>query len=232
MGLSFAIPIDVAMEVQNQLKSSGRVTRGWLGINIQEITRELADSFGMKNTNGALIAGVEKGGPAEKAGLLAGDVILKFDNKPIYTSSDLPRVVAGTKPGKEVNVEILRKGNGRNISLAVGEMPSDDKEEARPAKGPAKAEPNKIGLTLRELTPQQKKKLNGKNGLLVIGAEGTAAQAGIRRGDVVLAVNNNEVQGLEQFNKLVGGAQSGKTVALLVLRGDSTLYIPVKVNGK
>jgi serine protease Do len=232
MGLSFAIPIDVALEVQNQLKSSGRVTRGWLGINIQEITRELADSFGMKNTNGALIAGVEKGSPAEKAGLLAGDVILKFDNKTINTSSDLPRVVAGTKPGKEVNVEVLRKGNGRNMSLTVGEMPSDDKEEARPAKGPAKAEPNKIGLTLRELTPQQKKKLNGKNGLLVIGADGAAAQAGIRRGDVILAVNNSEVQNLEQFNKQIAGAQSGKTVALLVLRGDSTLYIPVKVNGK
>jgi serine protease Do len=232
MGLSFAIPIDVALEVQNQLKSTGRVTRGWLGINIQEITRELADSFGMKNTNGALVAGVEKGSPAEKSGLVAGDVIVKFDNKPILTSSDLPRVVAGTKPGKEVNVEVLRKGGARNISLTVGEMPSDGKDEARPAKGPAKAESNKIGLMLRELTPQQKKKLNGKNGLLVVGAEGSAAQAGIRRGDVILAVNNNEAQSLEQFNKLIAAAQPGKTIALLVLRGDSTLYVPVKVNGK
>jgi serine protease Do len=232
MGLSFAIPIDVALEVQNQLKNSGRVTRGWLGINIQEITRELADSFGMKNTQGALVAGVEKSSPAEKAGLLAGDVILKFDNKPISTSSDLPRVVAGTKPGKEVGVEVLRKGSMKNLALTVGEMPSDDKEEARPAKGPAKSEPNKIGLTLRELTPQQKKKLSGKSGLLVVGAEGAAAQSGIRRGDVILAVNNNEVQTLEQFNKQIGTAQAGKTVALLVLRGDSTLYIPVKVSGK
>lgn len=232
MGLSFAIPIDVALEVQNQLKNSGRVTRGWLGINIQEITRELADSFGMKNTQGALVAGVEKGSPAEKAGLLAGDVILKFDNKPISTSSDLPRVVAGTKPGKEVGVEVLRKGSMKNLALTVGEMPSEDKEEARPAKGPTKAEPNKIGLTLRELTPQQKKKLNGKSGLLVVGAEGSAAQSGIRRGDVILAVNNSEVQTLEQFNKQIASAQAGKTVALLVLRGDSTLYIPVKVSGK
>lgn len=232
MGLSFAIPIDVALEVQNQLKVTGKVTRGWLGINIQEITRELADSFGMKNTNGALIAGVEKGSPAEKAGLLAGDVILKFDNKQISTSSDLPRVVAGTKPGKEVNVEVLRKGGVKNLSLTVGEMPSDEKEEMRPSKGPSKAEPNKLGLTLRELTPQQKKRLNGKNGVLVVGAEGASAQAGIRRGDVVLAVNNSEVQTMEQFNKLISSAQSGKTVALLILRGDSTLYVPVKVNGK
>lgn len=234
MGLSFAIPIDVALEVQNQLKTSGKVTRGWLGINIQEITRELADSFGMKNTQGALVAGVEKGSPAEKSGLQAGDVILKFDNKPIATSSDLPRVVAGTKPGKEVGVEVLRKGSVKTLPLTVGDMPNDeDKEEAKPTRsGPGKAEPNKLGLTLRELTPQQKKKLGGKSGLLVINAEGSAAQSGIRRGDVILAVNNSEAVSLEQFNKTIAAAQAGKTVALLVLRGDNTLYVPVKVGGK
>jgi serine protease Do len=232
MGLSFAIPIDVAMDVQNQLKNGGKVTRGWLGINIQEITKELAESFGMKNTSGALVAGVEKGSPAEKSGLEVGDVILKFDGKSITTSSDLPRVVGATRPGKEAPVEVLRRGGMRILAVTVGEMPVDDKEEARPARGPAKAEPNKLGLMLRELTPQQKKKLNGKNGLLVIGAEGSAAQAGIRRGDVLLAVNNTEVQSLEQFNKLVAATQSGKTIALLIQRGDNTLYVPVRVNGK
>ncbi|HQR51438.1 MAG TPA: DegQ family serine endoprotease [Methylophilaceae bacterium] len=231
MGLSFAIPIDVAMDVQNQLKAGGKVARGWLGISIQEITKELAESFGMKNTNGALVAGVEKGSPAEKAGLEAGDVILKFDGKVITSSSDLPRVVGATKPGKDATIEILRRGSSKNVSVTVGELPSDDKEEAQPSRGPAKAEPNRIGLALRELTPQQKKKLNGKNGLLVVGAEGSAAQAGIRRGDVILAVNNTEVQGLEQFNKQIAAVQSGKTVALLVLRENSTLYVPVKVNG-
>lgn len=231
MGLSFAIPIDVAMEVQNQLKAGGKVMRGWLGINIQEISKELAESFGMKATNGALVAGVEKGSPAERGGLDAGDVILKFDGKPIATSSDLPRVVGATKPGKEVTVEVLRRGGVKNLSVTVGEMPVDDKDEARPSRGPAKVEPNRLGLTLRELTPQQRKKLGGKNGLLVVGAESAAAQAGIRRGDVVLAVNNSEVQGLEQFNKLVAGVAGGKTVALLVQRGDSTLYVPVRVNG-
>jgi serine protease Do len=232
MGLSFAIPIDVAMDVQNQLKSSGKVTRGWLGISIQEITKELAESFGMKNTSGALVAGVEKASPAEKSGLEVGDVILRFDGKAIATSSDLPRVVGATRPGKEVPVEVLRRGSTRTLSVTVGEMPVDDKEEARPSRGPAKAEPNKLGLMLRELTPQQKKKLNGKNGVLVVGSEGSAAQAGIRRGDVILAVNNSEVQSLEQFNKLVAAAQSGKTIALLVQRGENTLYVPVKVNGK
>jgi len=231
MGLSFAIPIDVAMDVQSQLRNGGKVSRGWLGINIQEVTKELADSFGMKNTNGALVAGVEKGSPADKGGLDAGDVILKFDGKAIMSSSDLPRAVGATKPGKEVPVEILRRGSTRSLNIAVGEMPTDDKDEARPSRGPAKAEPNKLGLMLRELTPQQKKKLNGKSGLLVTGADGAAAMAGIRRGDVILAVNNAEVQNLEQFNKLIQAAQSGKTVALLVQRGDTTLYVPVKVNG-
>ncbi|OGV72696.1 MAG: protease Do [Methylophilales bacterium RIFCSPHIGHO2_02_FULL_57_10] len=229
MGLSFAIPIDVALDIQNQLKAAGKVSRGWLGIGIQEITKELAESFGMKNTNGALVAGVEKGSPADKGGLEAGDVITRFDGKPINTSSDLPRVVGATKPGKEVTLEVLRKGATRNLSLKVGEMP-DDKEEAQAPRGPAKVEPNRLGLQLRELNPQQKKKLGGKNGLLVINVQGSAAQAGIRRGDVILAVNNIEVQNIDQFNKLIDGMASGKTVALLVLRGDNTLYVPVKVN--
>jgi serine protease Do len=231
MGLSFAIPIDVALDVQNQLKSSGKVSRGWLGIQIQEVTKELADSFGMKSTNGALVAGVEKGSPADKGGLEAGDVILKFDGKAISTSSDLPRAVGATKPGKEATVEILRKNVSRNVTVKVGEMPDDKDEAAKPSRGPAKAEPNRLGLLLRDLTPQQKKKLNGKDGVQVIDAQGNAAQAGIRRGDVVLAVNNTEVQSVDQFNKLVDGVASGKTVALLVQRGENTLFVPVKVNG-
>ena len=232
MGLSFAIPIDVAMDVTNQLKASGKVARGWLGIAIQEITKELAESFGMKNTNGALVAGVEKGSPAEKAGLEVGDAIVKFDGKSIVASSDLPRVVGATKPGKDVAVEVVRKGTTKTLQLSVGEMPQDKEESAAPQRGPAKAEPNRMGLVLRELTPQQKKKLNGRPGLLVTDAQGSAAQAGIRRGDVVLAVNNSEVGTLDQFNKAISNIASGKTVALLLQRGDSTLYVPVKVTGK
>jgi serine protease Do len=231
MGLSFAIPIDVAMEVQNQLRSSGRVTRGWLGLTIQEISKDLADSFGMKSTNGALVSDIEKGGPAEKAGLEVGDVILKFDGKPIIASSDLPRVVGATKPGSAVSVEVLRRGKPRSLALEVGEMPQDKEEVATP-RPPAKAEANRLGLTLRELTPQQMKKLNGKNGLLVLAAEGAAVQAGIRRGDLVLAVNSNEVQSVAQFNKLVATVPEGKSVALLVLRGEDTLYVAVKVGDK
>lgn len=231
MGLSFAIPIDVAIDVSNQLKANGKITRGWLGIAIQEITKELAESFSMKNTNGALVAGVEKNGPADKGGLEAGDVITKFDGKPIGVSSDLPRVVGSTKPGKIAAVEILRKGSAKTLNIGVGEMPSDGSETATPSTKPnGKVEANKIGLTLKELTVQQKKKLNGKNGLLVVESVGAAAQAGIRRGDVILGLNNSESQSVEQFNKQINAVAAGKTVAVLVQRGEATLYVPIKVS--
>jgi len=191
----------------------------------------LADSFGMKNTNGALVSNVEKGSPADKGGLEAGDVITKFDGKSIATSSDLPRAVGATKPGKQVPVEILRKGASRTLSISVGEMPLDKDEAASTPKSPSKPETNRIGLVLKDLSAQQKKKL-GKNGLLVMDAQGNAAQAGIRRGDVILGLNNSETQSVEQFNKQIAGIAGGKTVALLVQRGEMTLYVPVKLNGK
>lgn len=230
MGLSFAIPIDVAIDISNQLKSSGKITRGWLGIAIQELTKDLAESFGMKNTNGTLVAGVEKNGPADKGGLEAGDVITKFDGKSIMTSADLPRAVAATKPGRIASVEIMRKGSAKTLSIGVGEMPSESAEVAQNSKPVPKVETNKIGLTLKELTPQQKKRLNGKNGLLVIDSAGAAAQAGIRRGDVILGLNNSETQSVEQFNKQINSAAVGKTVAVLVQRAENTLYVPIKVS--
>ncbi len=229
MGLSFSIPIDVALDISNQLKSSGKITRGWLGVVIQELSKELAESFGMRNTNGALVAAVEKNGPADKGGLEAGDVITKFDNKSIVTSGDLPRAVGAAKPGKSVPVEVLRKGSEKVLMVSVGEMPSDGSEATQGNKPAVKPEPNRLGLILKELTPQQKKKLNGKNGLMVTDSQGAVAQAGVRRGDVILGLNNTEVQSLEQFNKQLAGFAAGKTVALLVLRGENTLYVPVKI---
>jgi serine protease Do len=229
VGLSFSIPINVAIDISNQLKANGKITRGWLGIAIQEITKELAESFGMKNNNGALVAGVEKGGPADKSGLLAGDVITKFDGKIINSSSDLPRAVGMAKPNKAVPVEILRKGAAKTLTVTVGEMPTEPNEVASKGKSPTKAESNKIGLILKELTAEQKKKLNGKNGLLVMESVGSAAQAGIRRGDVILGLNNSESQSVEGFNKQINAVAAGKTVAVLVLRGENTLYVPIKV---
>ena len=174
---------------------------------------------------------MEKNGPADKGGLEAGDVITKFDGKAIGVSADLPRAVGATKPGKIAAVEILRKGSAKTLNIGVGEMPSDGSETAVPSTKPnGKVEANKIGLTLKELTVQQKKKLNGKNGLLVVESVGAAAQAGIRRGDVILGLNNNESQSVEQFNKQINAVAAGKTVAVLVQRGESTLYVPIKVS--
>ncbi len=233
MGLSFAIPIDVAMEVQSQLRAGGKVARGWLGVQIQEVTKELAESFGMKNTNGALIAGVEKGGPADKGGLDAGDVITKFDGKPINASSDLPRAVGATKPGKNVTAEVFRKGATRTLTLNVGKMPDDTEETGKSSKSPAKAsEANRLGLILREMTPQERKKTNLKNGLLVTGVQGSAAQVGIRRGDVLLSVGDYEAQSVEQINKLLEPVAAGKLVAMRVMRGDNMFYVTVKVGAK
>ena len=229
MGLSFSIPIDVAIGISNQLKTSGRITRGWLGVAIQELTKELAESFGMKGTSGALIAGVEKGGPAEKGGLEAGDVIVQFDGKVVETSNDLPRIVGMTDPGKSVNVDVLRKGGKKTLRIKVGEMPSEEIEISQNNTPSTESSTNKIGLTLAALTPEQKKKLNGKNGLLVTGSTGAAAEAGIRRGDVILGLNNSETQSVDQFNKQINAVRAGKTVAVLVQRGDSTLYVPIKV---
>jgi serine protease Do len=229
MGLSFSIPIDVAIDISNQLRETGKIRRGWLGVAIQELTKELAESFGMKNTNGALVAGVEKDSPADKGGLEAGDVITNFDAKAIIESSDLPRVVGATKPNKLVEVVILRKGVVKKLSFRLGEMPSDDIQVSQNSKAPTKEEANKIGLTLQALTPQQIKKLNGKNGLLVMSSTGAAEQAGIRQGDVILGLNNSETQSVEQFNKQINAVPAGKTVAVLVQRGDSTLYVPIKV---
>ena len=232
MGLSFAIPINVAIDVMNQLKTNGKVIRGWLGIAIQEVTKELSESFGMKNTNGALVAGIEKGAPAEKGGLLPGDVITKFDGKLIESSSDLPTAVGNTKPGKIVVAEVFRKGGIKTLNLTVGEMPTDQAEVIASNKQPEKSEVNRMGLVLKEAPPQQRKKMNGKKGLLVVDAQGSAAAAGIRRGDIILALNNGEVESVEAFTKEVSTIPNGKTVALLILRNDETLYVPVKITNE
>ena len=229
MGLSFAIPINVAIDVMNQLKTNGKVIRGWLGIAIQEVTKELSESFGMKNTNGALVAGIEKGAPAEKGGLLPGDVITKFDGKLIESSSDLPKAVGNTKPGKTAVAEVFRKGSVKTLNLTVGEMPSDQVEVIASNKQPEKAEVNRMGLVLKEAPPQQRKKMNGKKGLLVVDAQGSAAAAGIRRGDIILALNNSAVESAEAFAKEVASIPNSKTVAVLILRNDETLYVPVKI---
>ena len=232
MGLSFSIPIDVAMDVSNQLRTTGKVTRGRIGVVIQEVTKELAESFGLPKPQGALVNSVEKGGPADKSGVEASDIILKFDGKAVNSSIDLPRIVAGTRPGSKVPAQVWRKGTMKDLTIAVGELPEDRRAEKQSRK-PAKAgDPvARLGMTLSELTAEQKKDLGMAGGLLVEDAQGNAAKAGIRKGDVLLAINNQDIKSLEQLNQIVSGFDKSRSVALLIRRGDSSLYIPLRLNG-
>ena len=227
MGLSFAIPIDVAMDVANQLKNNGKVVRGWLGIAIQEVTDELTEALGLKDKSGALVAAVNKGAPAGKAGIEAGDVILKFNNKVIETSSDLPKYVRLTKPNNVVPVEIWRKGNIKTLRVKIGEMPDDRMQASN--KKTIKESANRIGLVLKEATAKDKKMLDGRNGLVVTKASGPAVSSQIREGDIILALNNTPVTSVRAFNREINKTPKGKTIALLIYRNGDTLFVPVKV---
>jgi len=224
MGLSFAIPINVAMNVVDQLRSHGKVTRGRIGVKIQNLTPELAASFGLKGANGALVSSVEKGGPAEKAGLLPGDVILKFNGKPVGDSGELPGLVVETKPGTSVSLQILRKGTPRDVNIVIGELPAD-KETAGTEKS---AGAEHMGLAISDLTPDQKRQLDVDHGVLVDDVQGAAEQAGIQPGDVILAINNIDIAGIEPFKRLISQQRRGAAIALLIQRGDSTFYVALK----
>ena len=232
MGLSFAIPIDVAADVANQLKTTGRVSRGRIGVTIQEITKELAESFKLPKAAGALVTSVEKGSPADKAGIQVSDVIVKFDGKAVTNSSDLPRIVAQTRPGSKVNMEVWRNGSSREVAVSVGEMP-EDKVAQRPGRKEGGKSGNvvgRLGLTLSELTADQRRELNISGGLLIDDAQGPAQKAGIRRGDVLMAINNQDVKSVEQLNQLMGQFEKARSVALLIKRGDGALYVPLKLD--
>jgi serine protease Do len=231
MGLSFAIPIDVANEIAQQLRSTGKITRGRIGVVIQPITKELAESFGLSKPIGALVNSVEKGGPADKAGIESGDVILRFDGKGVGSSEDLPRIVGGTRPGSKVKVQIWRNKATREVQVAVGEL-QDDRAARQSKRGGGKPPATtQYGLALADLSETQRKELKVEGGVLVENAQGAAARAGIRRGDVILAVNNQDVKSVEQFKELMSQSEKGRIVALLVRRGANSLYIPFKADG-
>jgi serine protease Do len=236
MGLSFSIPIDVAMEVVNQLRSTGKVTRGRIGVSIQEVTRELADSFGLPKAGGALISVVEKGGPADKAGIRPSDVIVKFDGKPVVSSADLPRIVAATKPGSKVAVQLWRKGNTLDVTVVVGELREEGAEPApRSSRGSgdiASESETRLGLVVSELSEQQKAELGVDGGLVVEDLKGAAARSQLQRGDVILAVGNIEIRNFEQFNEVLKKVPKGRNIALLVRRSEGTVYVPIKLDEK
>ena len=232
MGLSFAIPIDVAMDVANQLRAFGKVTRGRIGVTIQEVTRELAESFGLNKAGGALISSVEKGGPADKAGIQVSDVILRFDGKPVVASSDLPRIVAAALPGSKVAVQVWRKGETKEIHLTIGEIPNDN-QLAQGASGSTGENVTRLGLVLSELNAEKKNELQINGGLLVEEVKGTSAtRAELRRGDIILAIGNVEIGSLDQFNEVLKQIYKGRSVALLIRREDNTYYVALKLDEK
>src|SRR5262245_28046145 len=235
MGLSFAIPIDVANDIANQLRTAGKVTRGRIGVVIQPVTKELADGFGLSKPQGALVNSVEKGGPADKAGIEAGDVILRFDGKPVGASEDLPRIVGATRPGSKVTMQVWRNKSTRDLQVVVAEM-VDEKTARQARRGgggkPPVTAPTQHGLTLSELSDAQRSELKLTGGVLVenVQDQGAAARAGIRRGDVILAINNQDIKSIEDFNKMMGQFDKGRIVAMLVRRGTNSLYIPFRVD--
>ena len=237
MGLAFAIPIDVAMEVQSQLRTGGKVSRGRIGVAIQEVTKELADSFGLSKPTGALVSTVDRGGPADKAGIEAGDVILKFDGKSVNQSGDLPRIVGATRPGSKVPVQVWRKNSAHELTVTVGEIP-EDKAPQRLARGGKQAEraANRLGLVLAELTPEQKKELKLNAGLVVEEVRNGATHGDLRPGDIILALiskgTQTEVRSVEQLNKLLGSLDKASTLTLLVRRGENQTFITLKGLGE
>lgn len=232
-GIAFAIPIDVAMEVQSQLRAGGKVSRGRIGVSIQEVTKELAESFGLNGVRGALVASVEKDSPADKAGLEAGDVILAFNGKAVAQSSDLPRIVGNTKPGTKANVQILRAGATRDLAITVGEMP-DEPLTGRAARRGKQADPapaNRLGLVLSEPNAEQKRRLGIRNGLVVDEVR-EGGRGELRQGDIILAMIQRGVQtelrSVDQFNDLLAKQGKGSAVTLLVRRGESQTFVTIR----
>ena len=231
MGLSFAIPIEVAMDVAKQLQTQGKVSRGWLGVLIQDVTGELAESFNMDRPRGALIARVLPDSPSEKAGLQVGDVILQYNGTELRSSSELPPLVGGSDVDHPAELVILRAGRELRLQVAIGELPAEDAIELAGAYAHPRIAENRLGVMVSELTEEQRKQfaMTTDKGVVVESVSGQAArEAGILEGDVILMLNNQEVAGVEQFKQLVQGLPAGKTVAVLVHRATGPIFLALR----
>ena len=231
MGISFSIPMDEAMRVSEQLRATGRVTRGRIGVQIEPVTKELAESIGLGKAQGALINRIEAGAPADKAGLEAGDVILKIDGKSIEKSSDLPRLVGNTKPGTKSNLTIFRRGATKELSIVIAELEPEKvaKRVAEPEEKPKAANSVQgLGLVVAELTDSQKAELKIKGGVRVESLMEPAIKAGLREGDVILAVANMDISQVKDFSAAMGKLDKSKPVSVLFRRGDITRYALIR----
>ncbi|MCF1183680.1 DegQ family serine endoprotease [Marichromatium gracile] len=229
MGLSFAIPIDVAMDVIEQLKTKGRVTRGWLGVMIQDVTRELAASFGLKQPRGALVAEVLADSPAAAAGLRPGDVILAFDGKDVLTSSALPPLVGVTPIGEQAELRVLRRGERISLSVTIAELPEEDAFVAPPALDETPA--NRIGLVVRAIAPEQREHFGVEQGGVMVEAlePGPAERAGLRAGDLILMLDGQPVADPADFEQILAGIEPGRSVAVLVQRSDGRMFFAIRM---
>lgn len=232
MGLSFSIPIEVAMDVANQLKAHGKVSRGWLGVLIQDVTRELAESFGMSKPQGALIARVMPDSPAEKADMQVGDIVVSFNGKEIERSSSLPPVVGGTPVGKKVPVKVIRNGRSKTLWVKLGELPEPEETIAK-AETSKTTSDNRLNVRVADLTKDQREELEIDGGVLVESVgEGAASDAGIREGDIILRMDGKPIKDISQFKEMIEKLPAGKSVAVLVQRRGGPIFLALKVPGK
>ncbi len=233
MGISFAIPMDEAIRVSDQLRTSGRVSRGRIGVQIDQVTKDVAEAIGMAKPSGALVRGVEAGSPADKAGIEAGDIIIRFDGKTIDRHSDLPRLVGNIKPGTRSSLTVFRRGSTKDLTITVGEVESDQVAQ-RPAdkdeKPKASAAGQALGLTVSELPEAQKKELKLKGGVKVDAVAEAAQRAGIREGDIITAIANYEVNTMKDFESALSKADRTKPINILFRRGDWVQYAVIRPN--
>ena len=229
MGISFAIPIDEAIRVSDQLRSSGRVIRGRIGVTIAPVTKEVAESIGLGKPAGALVQGVESGGPADKAGIEAGDIITKVDGKVIEKSGDLPRLVGATKPGSKTVLQVFRRGSYKDITVTVAEFEAETPSKVAQAEPGAPAgSKTALGLTVTELSDAAKRELKLRGGVRVDAAEGVAARAGLRDGDVILELDNIEIADLKQFIGVAAKVEKARAVSVKVRRGEWVNYLVIR----
>jgi serine protease Do len=222
-GLSFAIPINVAANVKDQLIKHGKVTRGRLGVGIQEVTHALADSFGLKGPQGALVSSVDKGSPAERAGLEPGDVIVRFNGRDVNRSADLPALVADARPGARADIDVIRKGAPKTLSATIGEM----KETAVAQRGEAPQDQGRLGMAVRPLDREEQRQAGVSGGLVVEGVSGPAARSGIQPGDIILSLNGAPAASVEQLRAAVSKAD--KHIAVLVQRDTARIFVPIEL---
>lgn len=229
MGLSFAIPMNVAMEVVEQLKESGMVTRGWLGVVIQEVDKELAESFGLKKAAGALVSQIVQGGPANLAGVQPGDIITEFNGRDVVLSSDLPHLVGRVRPGTQAEVKVIRHGKAKTLKVEIGTLPQDGLAQAPSPKPKSSIDSNRLGIVVDDLTPAQKKQWDTEGVLVKSVGQGAGANSGLVTGDIITMIYGEMIRNTTEFNNVVKQLPTNRSVPMRIVRRGAAMFIPLRV---